>query len=50
MGLHGVDMLLLEVDEEGAIELRPAGVYPLEVYGDRRVAEFAEADELTPGE
>lgn len=50
LGLHGGDMLLLEVDEEGAIILRPTGVYPLEIYSDRRVAEFAEADELTPEE
>lgn len=50
LGLHGGDMLLLEVDEEGAIILRPTGVYPLEIYSDRRVAEFAEADEPIPEE
>ncbi len=50
LGLHGGDMLLLEVDEEGAIVLRPTGVYPLEIYSDRRLAEFAEADELTSEE
>ncbi|CAN5183093.1 AbrB/MazE/SpoVT family DNA-binding domain-containing protein [soil metagenome] len=48
LGLHGGDMLLLEVDDEGAILLRPTGVYPLELYSDERVAEFAEADELSP--
>jgi AbrB family looped-hinge helix DNA binding protein len=50
LGLHGGDMLLLEVDDEGAIMLRPTGVYPLEIYGDERVAEFAEADDLSPQE
>lgn len=50
LGLHGGDMLLLEVDEEGAIVLRPTGVYPLEIYSDRRIAEFTEADALTPEE
>lgn len=50
LGLHGGDMLLLEVDEEDAIVLRPTWVYPLEIYGDRRVAGFTEADELTPEE
>jgi AbrB family looped-hinge helix DNA binding protein len=50
LGLHGGDMLLMEVDEEGAIILRPTGVYPLELYSDERVAEFAEADELSPEE
>lgn len=47
LGLQGGDMLLLEVDEEGAIVLRPTGVYPVEIYSDQRVAEFAEADTLT---
>lgn len=50
LGLHGGDMLLLEVDEEGAILLRPTGVYPLEIYSERRVAEFAAADEITAEE
>lgn len=50
LGLHGGDMLLLEVDDEGAISLRPTGVYPLEIYGDERVAEFTESDELSPEE
>ena len=37
----------MEIDEEGAIVLRPTGVYPLEVYVERRVTEFVEADALT---
>lgn len=50
LGLKGGEPLLLEVTEDGAIVLRPAGIYPLEVYSDRRIEEFLEADELSEGE
>ncbi|MBA3474450.1 MAG: AbrB/MazE/SpoVT family DNA-binding domain-containing protein [Rubrobacter sp.] len=45
LGLEGGEALLLDVTEDGAIILRPAGVYPLEIYGDARIREFLEADE-----
>ncbi len=50
LGLNGGEALLLDVTEDGAIVLRPAGVYPLEVYSDGRIEEFLEADELSEGE
>jgi AbrB family looped-hinge helix DNA binding protein len=50
LGLEGGGTLLLEVTEDGAILLRPAGVYPLEIYDDARIGEFLEADELSDEE
>jgi AbrB family looped-hinge helix DNA binding protein len=50
LGLRGGEMLVLEVTDEGGIVLQPAGVYPLEVYGDRRVEEFLDADSLSEDE
>lgn len=50
LGLEGGEALLLDVTEDGAILLRPAGVYPLEIYDDARVREFLEADELSEEE
>ncbi len=50
LGLEGGETLLLDVTEDGAIELRPAGVYPLETYSDSRVEEFLEADKLSEKE
>lgn len=50
LGLEGGETLLLGVTDDGAIVLRPAGVYPLEIYSDHRVREFLAADELSEGE
>ena len=50
LGLRGGEMLVLEVTDEGGIVLQPAGVYPLEVYDDRRVEEFLDADRLSEEE
>lgn len=51
LGLEGGETLLLDVTEDGAIELRPAGVYPLvEIYGDSRIEEFLEEDGLSEEE
>ncbi len=50
LGLKGGEALILDVTEDGAIVLRPAGVYPLEVYSDGRIQEFLEADALSEGE
>lgn len=50
LGLSGGEMLVLEVTDEGGIVLRPAGVYPLETYSDRRVEEFLDADRLSEDE
>ncbi|MCF8003885.1 MAG: AbrB/MazE/SpoVT family DNA-binding domain-containing protein [Chromatiaceae bacterium] len=40
IGLSEEAPLLVEATREGAILLKPAAVYPIEVYSDQRVAEF----------
>jgi hypothetical protein len=40
--------LLLEATDDGAIILRQAGVYPIEIYSDERIAAFMEEDKMTP--
>lgn len=50
LGLEHSAALLVDVTADGSIVLRPAGVYPIEIYSDKRLQEFAEADRLTPGE
>lgn len=47
LGLEGEVPLLVEATEDGAILLRPAGVYPIEVYSDARVREFERADRMS---
>jgi AbrB family looped-hinge helix DNA binding protein len=42
--------LLVEAAPDGSIILRQAGVYPIEVYTDNRIAEFENADRMTPAE
>jgi len=48
LGLEGEAPLLVDVTADGAIVLRPAVVYPVEIYGDERLREFAEADSMKP--
>lgn len=50
LGIEDEALLLVETTEEGAILLRPAGVYPIEIYSDERLAELREEDELTADE
>jgi AbrB family looped-hinge helix DNA binding protein len=50
LGLEHAAALLVDVTVDGSIVLRPAGVYPIEIYSDKRLQEFAEADRLTPAE
>ncbi|MCF7984824.1 MAG: AbrB/MazE/SpoVT family DNA-binding domain-containing protein [Thiohalocapsa sp.] len=40
VGLTGDAPLLVEATPDGAILLRPAAVYPMEIYSEARVAEF----------
>lgn len=42
--------LLVEAAPDGSIVLRQAGVYPIEVYTDKRVKEFEDADRMTSAE
>jgi len=48
--LQGGDPLLVDVTPEGSIVLRPAGVYPIEIYTDERIKEFERENRLTPRE
>lgn len=50
LGLTGEALLLVEVTPEGGILLRPAGVYPIELYSQGRVREFLAEDRMTPQE
>jgi AbrB family looped-hinge helix DNA binding protein len=50
LGLEGGQLLLVEPTDDGAIVLRPAGVYPIEIYSDERIQEFLEENEITPEE
>jgi len=47
-GISGEMPLLLEATDDGAIILRQAGVYPIEIYSDERIAAFMEEDKMTP--
>ena len=47
LGIADEQMLTVEATDDGAIVLRPAGVYPLERYDDDRVAEFLAEDALS---
>lgn len=46
LGLAGGELLLVETTADGAIVLRPAAVYPIEIYSDDRVSEFLAEDEM----
>ena len=50
IGLQGAATMLVEATDDGAVILRPAGVYPIEVYTDARIAEFDRANRLTDAE
>ena len=48
--LHGGDPLLLSVSPDGSIVLRPAQVYPVEVYTEERLNAFAQENRLSSAE
>ncbi|MBI4280546.1 MAG: AbrB/MazE/SpoVT family DNA-binding domain-containing protein [Armatimonadetes bacterium] len=50
LGLEKEALLLVEITPDGGILLRPAGVYPIEVYSEERIREFMAEDRLTPQE
>ena len=50
LGLEGEMLLLVEATPDGSILLRPAGVYPIEIYSDARVREFLDEDEMSAEE
>jgi AbrB family looped-hinge helix DNA binding protein len=50
LGIEAESLLLVEATDDGAILLRPAGVYPIEIYSDARVREFLDEDEMSAEE
>jgi len=50
LGLSGEALLLVDVTSEGSLVLRPAGVYPIEVYSEKRAREFLTEDRITSRE
>ena len=50
LGLQGAATLLVETTDDGAVVLRHAGVYPIEMYTDARIAEFDQENRLTKSE
>ena len=50
LGITGEQAFLVETTADGAIVLKQAGVYPIEMYSADRIHEFDEADRLTPSE
>lgn len=47
LGLEGEAMMIVEKTDEGALMLRPAGVYPIEIYSEERIEQFLEADRMS---
>jgi AbrB family looped-hinge helix DNA binding protein len=50
LGIPDQAPLMVEATEDGAIVLRQALVYPVEIYTDARVEEFSEAARITEQE
>ena len=50
LGIREQTPMLVDVTEDGAILLRQAGVYPIEIYSEERIREFDRADRLTASE
>ena len=48
LGLEGGSHLIVETTDEGAILLRPAAVYPIEIYSDQRIREFEQENAIDP--
>ena len=50
LGIREQTPMLVDVTEDGAILLRQAGVYPIEIYSEERIREFDKADRMTASE
>jgi AbrB family looped-hinge helix DNA binding protein len=50
LGLEGAATLMVEATDDGAVILRPAVVYPIELYSDARLKEFEKSNQLTAAE
>jgi len=47
VGLPAESQVIVESEPDGSIRLRPAAVYPIELYSDDRVAEFERENQLS---
>ena len=45
LGLTGKQQLIGQINESGEIVLRPAAVFPIEMYSDERIDEFSKQDD-----
>lgn len=50
LGLEGDTLMVVDTTPDGGILLRPAGVYPVEIYSNRRLREFQNEDRMTARE
>ena len=50
LGLEGETLLLVDVTPAGGILLKPAAVYPVEIYSEKWVKEILTEDRLTEAE
>src|SRR5450756_2414675 len=50
LGLVGAATSMVEATDDGAVILRPAAAYPIELYSDARVKEFEKDNQLTTTE
>ena len=50
LGLEGAATLMVEATDDGAVILRPAAVYPIELYSDARVKAFERGNQHTAAE
>lgn len=44
------DTLIVDMAPDGGILLRPAAVFPIEIYSEKRLKEFEKEDAMTPAE
>lgn len=48
LGVQEEQLLILETTDDGAILLRPAATFPIEMYSDERIEEFLAEERMTP--
>ena len=46
-GLTSESQLIVQPEPDGSIRLRPAAVYPIELYSDERIAEFEAQNQVS---
>jgi len=46
VGLPAESQVIIESEPDGSIRLRPAAVYPIELYSDERIADFERENRL----